>query len=94
MRRVATLGMIVSALGFLAGLSAVAAAAEPRYVPAAHTEATYRLTTVITANGRETTAAQVYRVTITASDGITAADHTVRELRRRADHLSPNSVGR
>jgi len=71
MRRVATLAMIVNALALPAGL-APAAAEDARYVPAAQTEATYRLTTVLTANGRETTAAQIYRVTITASDGVTA----------------------
>ena len=71
MRRVATLAMIVGALALSAGLSP-AAAEDPRYVPAAQTEATYRLTTVITIDGRETTAAQIYRVTVTASDGITA----------------------
>ena len=68
MRRVATLAMIVNALALPAGLLP-AAAEDPRYVPAAQTEATYRLTTVITINGRETTAAQIYRVTVTASDG-------------------------
>lgn len=71
MRRVATLAMIVDALALSAGLSP-AAAEDPRYVPAAQTEATYRLTTVITIDGRETTAAEIYRVTVTASDGITA----------------------
>jgi hypothetical protein len=71
MRRVATLAMIVNALTLSAGL-APAAAEEPRYVPAAQTVATYRLTTVSTINGREITAAQIYRVTVTASDGSTA----------------------
>lgn len=71
MRRVATLAMIVNALALSAGLMP-AAAEEPRYVPAAGTAATYRLTTVMTVNGREMTAAQIYRVTITASDGVTA----------------------
>jgi hypothetical protein len=71
MRRVATLAMIVTALALSAGLPP-AAAEEPRYVPAAQTAATYRLITVITINGRETTVGQVYRVTVTASDGKTA----------------------
>jgi hypothetical protein len=68
--RVATLAMIVNALALFAGLSP-AAADEPRYVPAAGTVATYRLLSELNMNGRVTTVGQVYRLTVTASDGIT-----------------------
>jgi hypothetical protein len=71
MQRGATLAMVANALALSSGLSP-AAAEEPRYVPAAQTEATYRLLTEVTFNGRQTTVGQIYRVTVTASDGITA----------------------
>jgi len=69
--RVAKLAMIVNALALFAGLSP-AAAEEPRYVPVAGTTATYRLLTTVALGGPAKTVGQLYRVTITASDGKTA----------------------
>lgn len=71
MQRIFTLAMTVSALALLALLSP-AEADEPRYVPAAQTEATYRLLFTISFGGHETTLGQIYRMTVTASDGKTA----------------------
>src|SRR5262245_48717265 len=78
MQRVATLAMVGNGIVLSAWLSA-AAAEEPRYVPAAQTEATYRLVTEVTINGRQTTVGQIYRVTVTASDGV-AAEGTMTPL--------------